>query len=368
MTCDEIEDRLPAYREDLLTAGERKIMAGHLATCPRCSGALARLKKTEQLLQGLGEVEPPPFFEQRIMSRVRQEAGRKRTFLRRLFYPLHIKIPIQALASLLIAVIAIQVYQAGEPEMQRIAPIPIPMAERATEQVAGAPPGQPVSPSIPVPARRAPAGDLPEMKGERYAAPPPEKGVTSQRGDDMRAPTREEPPPAPGEAEPRIAARERETAPAVTDGREKPPDRVKKQHADRTLDGLPAEERRSGMLPDRGAAARESAVATSAPPPRRMAGKAAMEQPTAIDLTIQVTDAEAAVREIEARIGQVHARITEKRLGRGSELLKVETAAPNVAALLDLLRTIGRVNIETRPFDAPKGHVTVTIKFAGRPP
>ncbi len=70
-------------------------------------------------MQGLEEVEPPPFFEQRIMSRVREEAGQKQGILRKLFYPLHIKIPIQALATLLVAVLAFYVYQKGEPEMKQ---------------------------------------------------------------------------------------------------------------------------------------------------------------------------------------------------------------------------------------------------------
>ncbi|MCX5818881.1 MAG: DUF2275 domain-containing protein, partial [Deltaproteobacteria bacterium] len=113
MTCNEIENRLPAYLEDLLSPEEKKSIAGHLASCPRCSRAFAGLKKAEQLVQGLGEVEPPPFFEQRIMSRVREEAGQKQGILRRLFYPLHIKVPIQALATLLVAVLAIYVYQTG---------------------------------------------------------------------------------------------------------------------------------------------------------------------------------------------------------------------------------------------------------------
>ena len=64
-------------------------------------------------MHGLEEVEPPPFFEQRIMSRVREEAGRKQGILRRLFYPLHIKVPIQALATILVAVLAFYVYQTG---------------------------------------------------------------------------------------------------------------------------------------------------------------------------------------------------------------------------------------------------------------
>ena len=100
MMCSEIENRLPAYLEDLLSPEERKSIAGHLASCPHCSRAFADLKKAEELVHGLGELEPPPFFEERIMSRVREEAGQKQGILRKFFFPLHIKIPIQTLATL----------------------------------------------------------------------------------------------------------------------------------------------------------------------------------------------------------------------------------------------------------------------------
>ena len=171
MTCNEIENRLPAYLEDLLSPEERKSIAGHLASCPRCSRAFADLKKAEELVHGLGEVEPPPFFEQRIMSRVREEAGRKQGILRRLFYPLHIKVPIQALAMLLVAVLAFYVYQTGEPEMKQMAPLPIPLTELGKGQVTAESPKTLAAPSAVTPVKRAPAGDLPEKNQQRFVAP-----------------------------------------------------------------------------------------------------------------------------------------------------------------------------------------------------
>ena len=40
MTCKEIEDRLPAYLEDLLSPEEKENIERHLAVCSRCRRAL----------------------------------------------------------------------------------------------------------------------------------------------------------------------------------------------------------------------------------------------------------------------------------------------------------------------------------------
>jgi hypothetical protein len=396
MRCSEIEKRLPAYMEELLSSEERKMVTGHLASCSSCSRALAGLKKAEQLVRDLKEVEPPPFFEQQIMSRVREEAGRKRGILRRLFYPLYIKVPIQALATLLVAVIAIHIYQAGESEMKQVAPLPIPMTELGKGQVADAPPGSPMPPSTLPPAGRAPAGrgDLPEKNQQRFAAPPPENSRKEKKSADSRAAMRVERAPAakPAEpfttareleeksadsraamrverapdvkpTEPLMAVREQKVSPVDADALDKPPDKGGKQDADKSLGTFPPEQKRKEKMSDTGAAARESAIMRSAPSPSRMTGMAAMEKRSAISLTIRVSDVDGAIREIEARLVQVNARIIERQLRKGSEILKVEIAAPNVAALLDLLGAIGRVDRETSPLVVPDGNAIVSIKI-----
>jgi len=367
MTCSDIENRLPAYIEDLLSTEERRIITGHLASCPLCRRAFAGLKKAEQLVHNLEEVEPPPFFEQRIMSRVIEEAGRKRGILRRLFYPLHIKVPIQALATLLVAVIAIHVYQAGEPEMKQIAPLPIPLTEPGKGRVADAPPNAFVSPPAPTPVKRAPAGDLAEKSQQRFAAPPPENGGKEEKRADSRAPIREERPSAMKPADPVMAVREKEVPPVGADASDKPQGKAGKQDADKAFETLLPEQKRKEKMSDTGAAARESIKMTSAPLPSRMTGMATIKKRSVVDLTIRVRDTAVAIREIEARLGQVNARIIERQLRKGSEFLKAEIAAPNVAVLLDLLGAIGRVNLETSPLVVPDGHATVSIKIVSHP-
>jgi hypothetical protein len=367
MTCNEIENRLPVYREDLLSPEERKIIAGHLTSCPRCSRAFAGLKKAEQLVHGLGEVEPPPFFEQRIMSRVIEEAGQKQGILRRLFYPLHIKVPIQALATLLVAVIAIYVYQTGEPEMRQMAPLPIPLTDLGKGQVTADPPKTLASPSAATPAKRAPAGDLREKNRQWFVTPPFEKGGKEERVADSRAAIRKERPSAMKPADPVMAVREKEVPPASAEALNRTRDKAGKHDADKAFETLLPEQKRKEKMSDTGAAVRESTKTTSAPSPSRMTAVATTKKRSVIDLTIQVRDPDVAIREIEARLDQVNARFIERQHRKGSEFLTAEVAAQNVAALLDLLETIGRVNLETSPLVVPDGNVTVSIKIASHP-
>ena len=368
MTCSEIENRLPAYLEDLLSLEERKSIAGHLASCPRCSRAFADLKKAEELVHGLGELEPPPFFEERIMSRVREEAGQKQGILRRLFYPRHIKVPIQALATLLVAVLVFYVYQKDEPEMKQLAPLPIPLTELGKGQVTAESPQARVAPSAVTPAKRAPAGggDLPEKNQERFVAPPIEHGEKAHRIADSRAPIREERPSAMKPAAPVMAAKEKGVTPVGAEALSKAQDRAGKQEADKALETLLPEQKRKEKMADADAAAGESGKMTSAPAPSRLTAAADIKR-SAIDLTIQVRDTSVAIREIEERLGQVNARIIERQHREGGEFLKAEIAAQSVAAFLDRLEAIGRVNLEKGPLAVPDGNVTVSIKIVGNP-
>jgi hypothetical protein len=317
-------------------------------------------------VHGLGEVEPPPFFEQRIMSRVREEAGQKQGILRRLFYPLHIKVPIQALATLLVAVLALYVYQTGEPEMKQMAPLPIPLTELGKGRVTAESPKTLAAPSAVTPVKRAPAGDLPEKNRQRFVAPPFENGGKEERIADSRTPIREERPSAMKPAAPVMAVREKDVPPAGAEALSKAQDRAGKQDADKALETLLPEQKRKEKMTDTGAAAGESRKTMSAPSPSRMTAAAAIKR-SVIDLTIQVRDTDVAIREIEARLGQVNARIIERQHRKGSEFLKAEIAAQNIAAFLDLLEAIGRVNLETSPLVVPDGNVTVSIKIVSHP-
>ena len=67
----------------------------------------------------LGEVEPPPWFTQKIMSQIKQESQKKN-----LFDKIHdfftVCVPVKVLASALVAVIAIFLYRISFPEPELI--------------------------------------------------------------------------------------------------------------------------------------------------------------------------------------------------------------------------------------------------------
>ena len=355
MTCNEIDNLLPAYLEDILSPEEKKNIEGHLASCPRCSRAFADLKRAGELVRGLGEVEPPPFFEQRIMARVREEAGRKQGILRRLFYPLHIKVPIQALATILIAVLGFYVYQQGDPEMKQIVPLPMPRTEIGGGQGTAVSPQTPTDSSAVAPGQRSPALDFPDVNRQRFAAPPLEKGGKADRTEELPAPTVESHPSAMKSA-----------AAVRTERVDKAQGRAGEQQNARGPETLPTERKYKDKSADSGAAAEASKKMMFTPAPSQSMPAGAVKE-SAIDLTIQVRDVSAAIGEIEAHLRQANARIIEKRRREGGELLKAEMAAQNVDAFLDRLKAIGRVKLGKNPLAVTDGKVTISIMIVGNP-
>lgn len=356
MTCSEIEKRLPAYLENLLPPEEKKGIEGHLASCPSCSRASAALKKVEGIVQDLTEVEPPRFFEQKIMSRVREEAAQQQGILRKLFYPLYIKVPIQAFATLLVAVIAFSIYRTVEPELGHLAPPAITLTEPAKDQATAESRKSPVAPAAITPAMRTPAGDLPEKKHQRFVAPAIETGAKADRVADSPSLIKEERVLAVKPAAPAMAAREKESLPLRSQTLSKAQDRAEKQEAGQSFETSLPEYKRKGKMAHMGAA----------PVPSQVADGAAAVR-SSLDLTIHVRDVHVAVRGVEERLGHVNGRIIERQRRGGRAFLKVDVAAQNLAAFLDGIEAIGRIKVEKSPRAVADGTVSINIEIADEP-
>ena len=117
MNCKDVENNLPLYEDNLLSGAEKQAIEQHLKSCSNCEKALAQLQKTGRLVESLVEVEPPPWFKQKIMSRVREEAEKK-SLTQKWFYPLRIKIPVQIMVTIVIAVFAVYIYRSGDEQMK----------------------------------------------------------------------------------------------------------------------------------------------------------------------------------------------------------------------------------------------------------
>lgn len=123
--CKDIENDLPLYLDDLLTAGDKKAVEEHVKSCSRCKQELVRLSETQTVVGTLSEVDPPPWFKQQIMARVREESGKK-GWAEKWFYPLKIKIPVQIFATVCIAVLAVYIYRTGDDRMKEVMPSQVP--------------------------------------------------------------------------------------------------------------------------------------------------------------------------------------------------------------------------------------------------
>ena len=134
--CKEIENNLSLYLDDSLSDADKQAVEEHLKSCPHCTKALVQLSKTHTLVNNLAEVEPPAWFKQKIMAKVREKAEKK-SFVQKLFYPLRIKIPVQILATVFIAVLAVYIYRAGEEQMKEVVPssAPAPVMEVQKSQL-----------------------------------------------------------------------------------------------------------------------------------------------------------------------------------------------------------------------------------------
>ena len=123
MECKDIQKRLSAYIEKAVSSKQKAAIDAHLKQCKRCRQELADLEKTIGYVKQLDEVEPPAWLAQRVMARVRAEAEERPGIVKRLFYPLHIKLPLEAIAVIFVAVGAIYIFKTMQPELQ-LAKIP----------------------------------------------------------------------------------------------------------------------------------------------------------------------------------------------------------------------------------------------------
>ena len=110
MNCEEVQKSLSDLLDKSFDVERAQEIEDHLTACPLCSEEMARLTECQRLVSALPAVEPPLGFTNRVMAEVR-EAANPPSLWERLFLPLSIKIPLQATAVVLIAVLAAYIYQ-----------------------------------------------------------------------------------------------------------------------------------------------------------------------------------------------------------------------------------------------------------------
>ncbi|KAF0217362.1 MAG: hypothetical protein FD174_3328 [Geobacteraceae bacterium] len=136
---DDIRKQLSAYCGGDLEPAERIRLEEHLAECDSCRVELVDLQTTLRLIRTIPELEPPAWLVTRITARVREQQQEKRSWLQRIFFPLHIKLPIEFAALLLVCVSGYYLARNVETELKQPAiRQDIPAATPKTDKPAGA--------------------------------------------------------------------------------------------------------------------------------------------------------------------------------------------------------------------------------------
>jgi hypothetical protein len=349
MTCKEMESLLPGMIDGALPDQERKRIEAHLETCASCRKALADLRMSDEMVKGLEDVEPPPWLKTRVMAQVREEAGRKEGFLRKLFYPLHVKIPIQALATVLIAFVAWNVYKTGEPEFRQMAP-PSTAVQEAPQARA---------PQEPAPAAGiAKRDESPAAREKKAFAPPPE---TVREPDPQRAaPVREE----------RAADAEKpvERLSAAKHAAEAPKDEEAPRGTGAASPGVAdrvpeaRDQKQKAKKAPAGAVAKEAGKQEVRPAASPMMSAAVPPRPD-LEITLAALDPGAAANKVETIFRQLGAQAVERQAREGKVILTARIRAEHLEDLRERLKPLGPVQERFHVGPNPEGALTIRIEI-----
>ena len=209
---EEIRSMLAAMAGGDLSKTDQSLLEQHLVECLTCRAELAQLQLVVQTVRETPDLEPPPWLATRIMARVKEEQGSHRSWFARLFLPLQIKLPLEALALVMICATTWYVMQDVNRSQQRPAVPPAaeaPAADPAREAdkvsdaqaphatVPVTPPSVPVAPKAESPPSATPLRPVAQKPQAAPAFAPPPQNVSEQIQPMERSKSASELVPAP---------------------------------------------------------------------------------------------------------------------------------------------------------------------------
>lgn len=329
MDCRSVRKLLPAYLESDVTSGEKSQIDTHLASCAACSSAVDDLRKTVAHVRNLEEIEPPPWMAQKIMARIREEApAAKKGLFERIFGAWPMKMPVGALATILIAVCTVYVYKAIQPdvtlEVRKEAPS---VSAPAQIEKQAAPPGAPHQ----------------EKKAEERFRERPRESAKAARP----SPTSRE-DALRGEPESVIPS---PAVPAASKHEAEEP--TVRRRADRAEEAA-IRERFSAKSDDQEfVRAERTFKKAAAPAPAATAGKESL-------FILRAADPAAAIADVRGEIGRAGGLLAEQK---GNTII-AELPVERVQDFISRLRAIG--SVEGRPYVAEGGKVRLIIRIEPR--
>jgi hypothetical protein len=328
MECRSVRQRLSAYLEGIIPSEEKKVIEEHLLSCQPCSMALGDLKREGELLRSLEEVEPPAWMKQKVLARIRREQEAKKSIFEKLFFPLRIKVPIQAAAMVLIAVLAVYVFKAGEPEMKKV-PSAVVTGEATSK-------GEML---------KQPSGPAPEVPTPGTPTVTKEMSKPGERGDISR--------PFDQKAKGDVSRSDREKVRGAMPSPEAPgPGRGEGAWS------RPSEAGKSFGPEGQGASSQEAYP--MAPLSLRAAAAKRAED---MSISVQVKDVKIAVGEIEALLLQLGATRIDKEVIQDGEAISTDILSEKINEFMDDLRLKGEIKGKELPARLPKGEARIRVEI-----
>jgi hypothetical protein len=339
MNCKDIENGLPLYLDNLLSPEDKRAVEEHLKSCPQCTKVLLQLQKTGKLVDGLAEVEPPPWFKQKIMTRVREEADKK-SFTQKWFYPLRVKIPIQVFATVFIVLLAVYIYRAGNEQFKEVLPpqAPTPVMENEKDKLSERTTKLPEVHKTVVKKKVSAKKGIRDEEMVMYDVSP---GAVAPKTQELK------------KAMPQENVRAGEVDMAKAMKRDAAAEKKAETYAAMPAQSTPSPtlemERRKGYT--LGTAMKES----KAPEAQSVVRKATV--------SVRVTNINTVVGEVEKLLIKYEAKKVVKQMSEGKATFAVELKDKNIKDLIAQLKVIGRVEEKGIPADTAEGDIPVVIEI-----
>lgn len=346
MNCPEARELLSALLDEALDARERGEVQAHLDSCPDCRRELDGLRSTVALLSRVEHPRAPVGFVDRILAEARPVPWYRRVG-RLIFVPLSIKLPIEAGAMVVIALLGVYLLQ-STPELKDAARLEPPSASSRADVPPAAPPVPAPAPAVPaVPSRERDA---------RAGTTEPEKATPAPPSQDRLAPAerrKEAKKDGLQQAAPSAAppATERESANLARPSQ----DRLSETREEAKKEGRSALSKtmdsREGSA-DRADADRKGALGAAPAAPSILSAKQQVAPPM-VSGVLTVKDRQQAERALADLISRANARETGRRQDGSATIVDLLVPQAGYAAFVQELASLGSVKVEGQPADVP---------------
>lgn len=335
MDCSNARKIIVEFIEGISPPGQLAMIEEHLRSCEQCRLYADELKKTIETVHGLDEIEPPAGLTAKVMRKIRAEARPQKSWIEKFFFPLHIKLPIEAMATLLITVAAILVYKNMGPEIRQM----------KIQQVQ---PQAPVIKSMPAePEKKIEMKETSQPERQREEpkqkdeAKPAERAFNMERRDS--ATLKEEKPVG-------------QSAPAVAPTMPEPYSSFAPSPA------LSPAARQAETGKASGMAAREESLDRYAPaaPQAKLAAKKAADELAALTVTVKAPDA--ARKEIEAYIERNNGELKAVEQTESRIVVTIKLDPAKTDKFFALLRSLGTIKGDKKDLAAESGFFKLVIE------